>query len=100
VTGILPFLSPTCFVLAFQELLCFLNGLSGTFLGDYFGILMESKVEGFPFNIMENPMYNGSSLLFVSTAIMYVHSSCFVVSADGAPAIRVQLASSSPFTLS
>jgi phosphatidylethanolamine N-methyltransferase len=44
-------------------------GITGTFLGDYFGILMKEKVTGFPFNITNDPMYNGSSLLFLADAI-------------------------------
>ena len=39
-------------------------GVTGTYLGDYFGILMDHRVTGFPFNINDNPMYNGSSLCF------------------------------------
>ncbi|KAG8940287.1 Phosphatidyl-N-methylethanolamine N-methyltransferase [Tulasnella sp. 424] len=27
-------------------------GITGTYLGDYFGILMDHRVEGFPFNIV------------------------------------------------
>ncbi|ORX50649.1 phospholipid methyltransferase [Piromyces finnis] len=45
-------------------------GIIGTYLGDYFGILMEKRVTGFPFNICDNPMYNGSTLNFLGTAII------------------------------
>jgi methylene-fatty-acyl-phospholipid synthase len=44
-------------------------GVTGTYLGDYFGILMESKVEGFPFNVTGAPMYWGSTLSFLGTAL-------------------------------
>lgn len=47
-------------------------GITGTFLGDYFGILMKEKVTGFPFNLTSDPMYNGSSLIFLGDAIAYV----------------------------
>lgn len=47
-------------------------GITGTFLGDYFGILMDAKIEGFPFNIVENPMYFGSTLCFAAGALWYV----------------------------
>ncbi|KAJ3036113.1 Phosphatidyl-N-methylethanolamine N-methyltransferase [Rhizophlyctis rosea] len=47
-------------------------GVTGTYLGDYFGILMEKRVTGFPFNTMENPMYNGSTMCFLGTALWYV----------------------------
>ncbi|KAG1718321.1 hypothetical protein EDB19DRAFT_1974955 [Suillus lakei] len=32
-------------------------GVTGTFLGDYFGILMDHHVQGFPFNVLRDPMY-------------------------------------------
>ena len=46
-------------------------GITGTYLGDYFGILMDQKVEGFPFNITGAPMYYGSTCSFLGTAILY-----------------------------
>jgi len=46
-------------------------GITGTFLGDYFGILMDHRVEGFPFNILRDPMYVGSTMCFVATALWY-----------------------------
>ncbi|KAI7797233.1 phosphatidylethanolamine N-methyltransferase, partial [Triplophysa rosa] len=45
-------------------------GFSGTFLGDYFGILMDQKVTGFPFNVMDNPMYWGSTANYLSLALI------------------------------
>ncbi|EXJ77419.1 methylene-fatty-acyl-phospholipid synthase [Capronia epimyces CBS 606.96] len=44
-------------------------GVTGTYLGDYFGILMDTKVEGFPFNVTGAPMYWGSTLSFLGTAL-------------------------------
>ncbi|KAK5626235.1 hypothetical protein RRF57_001950 [Xylaria bambusicola] len=46
-------------------------GITGTFLGDYFGILMDSIVTGFPFNVTDAPMYHGSTCSFLGTAILY-----------------------------
>ncbi|KAJ6620439.1 phospholipid methyltransferase-domain-containing protein [Mycena sp. CBHHK59/15] len=46
-------------------------GVTGTFLGDYFGILMDHRVEGFPFNALRDPMYVGSTLSFAATALWY-----------------------------
>ncbi|TDZ17074.1 Phosphatidyl-N-methylethanolamine N-methyltransferase [Colletotrichum orbiculare MAFF 240422] len=46
-------------------------GITGTFLGDYFGILMDSIVTGFPFNITDAPMYNGSTMSFLGAALIY-----------------------------
>jgi phosphatidylethanolamine N-methyltransferase len=31
-------------------------GVTGTYLGDYFGILMDEMVVGFPFNVTDAPM--------------------------------------------
>lgn len=44
-------------------------GITGTYLGDYFGILMKERVTSFPFNLMEHPMYNGATMLFFSFAL-------------------------------
>ncbi|KAJ3206116.1 Phosphatidyl-N-methylethanolamine N-methyltransferase [Entophlyctis luteolus] len=44
-------------------------GITGTYLGDYFGILMSARVTGFPFNMVANPMYHGSTLLFLGYAL-------------------------------
>ncbi|GAA5988996.1 hypothetical protein JCM10908_006262 [Rhodotorula pacifica] len=46
-------------------------GVTGTYLGDYFGILMDHKVESFPFNVTSSPMYTGSTLSFLATALWY-----------------------------
>ena len=46
-------------------------GVTGTYLGDYFGILMDSKVTGFPFNVTSAPMYHGSTLSFLGTALWF-----------------------------
>lgn len=46
-------------------------GITGTFLGDYFGILMDYRVEGFPFNLLNDPMYVGSTMCFAGVALWY-----------------------------
>ena len=46
-------------------------GITGTYLGDYFGILMDEPVTSFPFNITSAPMYYGSTLSFLGTAVLY-----------------------------
>jgi methylene-fatty-acyl-phospholipid synthase len=40
-------------------------GIHGTYLGDYFGILKTERVTGFPFNVVEHPMYYGSTMCFL-----------------------------------
>ena len=44
-------------------------GWTGTYLGDYVGILMDAPVTSFPFNVLNNPMYVGSTLCFLASAL-------------------------------
>ncbi|KPA74378.1 Phosphatidylethanolaminen-methyltransferase-lik e protein [Leptomonas pyrrhocoris] len=44
-------------------------GVTGTYLGDYFGMLMTERVTAFPFSHFENPMYLGATLNFLAAAI-------------------------------
>lgn len=44
-------------------------GVLGTYLGDYFGILMEERVTGFPFNVLENPMYMGAVMNWLGLSL-------------------------------
>jgi phosphatidylethanolamine N-methyltransferase len=46
-------------------------GITGTFLGDYFGILLDEMVTGFPFNVVGAPMYWGSSMSFLGSALLF-----------------------------
>ncbi|KAJ2914678.1 hypothetical protein MD484_g5739, partial [Candolleomyces efflorescens] len=55
-------------------------GVTGTFLGDYFGILMDARVEGFPFNVLRDPMYVGSTMCFVATALWYERPAGLLIS--------------------
>lgn len=61
------FVSGSVFVLTSMWAL----GVTGTYLGDYFGILMDKKVTSFPFNVLDAPMYVGSTLNFLGTALWY-----------------------------
>lgn len=45
-------------------------GITGTYLGDYFGILMDNMVVSFPFNIVNNPMYDGATLCFLGQSLV------------------------------
>jgi phosphatidylethanolamine N-methyltransferase len=47
-------------------------GITGRFLGDYFGILMNARVECFPFNVLRDPMYVGSTMCLAATALWCV----------------------------
>lgn len=46
-------------------------GVTGTYLGDYFGILMDNMVTGFPFNVCSAPMYYGSTMSFLGYALWF-----------------------------
>ncbi|KAK8858413.1 hypothetical protein IAR55_002640 [Kwoniella newhampshirensis] len=46
-------------------------GVTGTYLGDYFGILMTHRVTSFPFNVLSDPMYVGSALSHLGTALWF-----------------------------
>ena len=61
------FVSGNVFVLSSMWAL----GVTGTYLGDYFGILMDHIVTGFPFNVMSDPMYWGSSMSFAGVALWF-----------------------------
>ena len=46
-------------------------GFYCSFMGDYFGILLKKRVTGFPFNVVEDPMYVGSALVYMGLALQY-----------------------------
>ncbi|KAI0204571.1 methylene-fatty-acyl-phospholipid synthase [Astrocystis sublimbata] len=73
-------------------------GITGTFLGDYFGILMDSIVTGFPFNITDAPMYNGSTCSFLGTAILYGKPAGFLLTAWVFVVYQIALSYENPFT--
>ncbi|KAI5449871.1 Phosphatidyl-N-methylethanolamine N-methyltransferase [Naganishia albida] len=73
-------------------------GITGTYLGDYFGILMSHRVTSFPFNILENPMYNGSTLCFLGTALWYARPAGVVITAVVFVVYEIALMFEGPFT--
>lgn len=44
-------------------------GITGTYLGDYFGLLMTERVTAFPFSHFDNPMYLGATVNFFAAAL-------------------------------
>lgn len=76
----------------------YMLGVTGTYLGDYFGILMEDRVTGFPFNINDNPMYNGSTLCFLGTALWYAKPTGIIVSGLVFLMYRIACLFEEPFT--
>ncbi|XP_071378481.1 phosphatidylethanolamine N-methyltransferase [Centroberyx affinis] len=73
-------------------------GFTGTFLGDYFGILMEKKVTGFPFNIIDNPMYWGSTANYLGLALIGASPVGLVLTAVVAVSYQVAIGYEGPFT--
>ncbi|KAI1631356.1 methylene-fatty-acyl-phospholipid synthase [Biscogniauxia mediterranea] len=73
-------------------------GITGTFLGDYFGILMDDMVTGFPFNVTDAPMYYGSTCSFLGTSLLYGKPAGILLTAWVFFVYKVALAFENPFT--
>lgn len=73
-------------------------GITGTYLGDYFGILMDSMVTGFPFNVTDAPMYWGSTCSFVGTALLYGKPAGLLLSGLVFVCYKIALRFEDPFT--
>jgi len=73
-------------------------GITGTFLGDYFGILMDHRVEGFPFNVLTDPMYVGSTMSFVGASLWYESPAGLLISLYAYVAYVIALRFEGPFT--
>ncbi|KAI9827567.1 MAG: Phosphatidyl-N-methylethanolamine N-methyltransferase [Thelocarpon impressellum] len=73
-------------------------GLTGTYLGDYFGILMDAPVTSFPFSITGAPMYYGSTLSFLGTALLYGKPAGILLTAEVLMVYLLALQYEDPFT--
>jgi len=73
-------------------------GITGTYLGDYFGILMDEMVTGFPFNVSSSPMYTGSTMSFLGIAMYYGKPAGVVLTALVFVVYQVALRFEDPFT--
>lgn len=73
-------------------------GITGTYLGDYFGILMDDIVTGFPFNVSGSPMYYGSTMSFIGTALWFGKPAGLVLSALVYVVYEIALRFEDPFT--
>lgn len=73
-------------------------GITGTFLGDYFGILMDHRVEGFPFNVLRDPMYVGSVMSFIGASLWYESPAGLLISLYVYIAYIIALRFEGPFT--
>lgn len=73
-------------------------GITGTYLGDYFGILMDDMVTGFPFNVTDAPMYYGSTMSFLGTALWFGKPAGVVLTALVFVVYKIALSFEDPFT--
>ncbi|KAG0064337.1 Phosphatidyl-N-methylethanolamine N-methyltransferase [Linnemannia elongata] len=76
----------------------FALGVAGTFLGDYFGILMDARVISFPFSVNDDPMYNGTALMSLGTALWSSSPAGIYLSGFVHLVYRIALAFEGPFT--
>ena len=75
-------------------------GITGTYLGDYFGILMDEMVTGFPFSLTSSPMYLGSTMNFLSSALWFGKPAGILLTAEVFVAYWLALRFEDPFTAS
>lgn len=73
-------------------------GVTGTYLGDYFGILMDDIVTGFPFSVTASPMYYGSTMSFIGSALWFGKPAGLALSALVFVVYKIALAFEDPFT--
>jgi len=73
-------------------------GVTGTYLGDYFGILMDDMVTGFPFNVCSAPMYYGSTMSFLGTALLFGKPAGVLLTLEVLAVYLVALRFEDPFT--
>ena len=73
-------------------------GITGTYLGDYFGILMDDMVTGFPFNVTDAPMYYGSTMSFAGSALWLGKPAGLALTALVFVVYKVALSFEDPFT--
>lgn len=73
-------------------------GITGTYLGDYFGILMDDIVTGFPFNVTASPMYYGSTMSFLGTALWFGKPAGIALTGLVFVVYKIALAFEDPFT--
>lgn len=73
-------------------------GVTGTYLGDYFGILMDKMVTGFPFNVCSAPMYYGSTMSFLGTALWFGKPAGILLTVEVLVVYLIALRFEDPFT--
>jgi protein-S-isoprenylcysteine O-methyltransferase Ste14 len=73
-------------------------GFFVSFMGDYFGLLLNDKVTGFPFNVVNDPMYFGSGLVYLGLALQHASIVGLVLTACIAVSYAIAIRFEGPFT--
>lgn len=73
-------------------------GFYCSFMGDYFGILLNERVTGFPFNVVDDPMYWGSTLIYLGLALRHASLVGVVLTACIGVSYAVGIYFEEPFT--
>lgn len=73
-------------------------GFFCSFMGDYFGILLKSKVTGFPFNVVSDPMYVGSALVYLGLALQHASVVGLILTACIGISYAIAVQFEGPFT--
>ena len=69
-----------------------------SFMGDYFGLLLNSKVTGFPFNVVSDPMYVGSALVYLGLSLQHASVAGLFLTACIAVSYAIAIRFEGPFT--
>ncbi|KOS17261.1 Phosphatidyl-N-methylethanolamine N-methyltransferase [Escovopsis weberi] len=73
-------------------------GVTGTYLGDYCGILMDEMVAGFPFSVTSAPMYWGATMSFLGAALVLGKPAGVLLAGEALLGYAVALRFEDPFT--
>ena len=89
VTGNYEYLPETSRVLGIMILICGMTlvlsshhklGFYGTYMGDHCDIYLDKRITSFPFNMLDNPMYVGSSMNMLGYALFMKSPICMFIS--------------------
>lgn len=73
-------------------------GFFCSFMGDYFGILLKEKVTSFPFNVVSDPMYVGSALVYLGVSFLHASVVGIILTGCIAFSYAIALFFEQPFT--
>ena len=73
-------------------------GFFCSFMGDYFGILLKEKVTSFPFNVVSDPMYVGSALVYLGMSFLHASVVGIILTGCIAFSYAIALFFEGPFT--